>query len=299
MFPAALLLVLHLSQPVTVDQALKWLPAQTETVVAVTKPGMVTNGPQTIASSCRNMLAFVGLPDEGKAYGHLRYNFIVDGSRDFTVPTEIGLANYHGCKIVGVEPIEARRLEAIVKRSAGKTIRLGTQTVYVTKGVTVQNQLTLYEAFTDDLFFAATDKTSLAEVLARRKSTGPVADFENFPERKLINQTAPFWAIRHFTAKSRNIGMGADMHDPHISGYAASLDPSQKTLTILSLSSNSDGFGIAKMLWEGFMKSEKGKGLVGINARNGAAEINADATTPEDGRLTFILLIALGHLVAV
>ncbi|HEY3782108.1 MAG TPA: hypothetical protein VGL56_13570 [Fimbriimonadaceae bacterium] len=108
-----------IQSPADVNAALSWLPADTEAVVVCNRPGKLDLNPEgrPKLAECISQLGAVGMPD----YLKVSYDFILDGSRKYGYPKQLGVGKYEGCKIVALEPAERQRLQHLLATKAVRT----------------------------------------------------------------------------------------------------------------------------------------------------------------------------------
>lgn len=296
MVPALLLIAATIGTESTVEDVIGWLPTDTETVVAVTKPGRFDEEERksTLPGVARSIAA-LGLAGD---FRHLSYRFIVDGSRNSHKPKGFGLGPYEGCKILSLEPSEAKRLNAIVTDRHLKTQIVGGIRASLITVHQEHEDLTSYLAFVDGFLLSATDPGYLSQVLTRRSghSKGRALP-PSLAEWSLVDKRAPLWAVRHLRANS-SLGVGAEsLGDEKLTGIALVLDRSLRRLDVFSISGSPDGLDKARLSWIGSSPRERVPGLISIESfRPHVTRISLDpkAEDPAFVELTAVLAV-LGH----
>lgn len=286
-----LTLALSASALPSVEDVIKWLPANTETLMVARKAGWLGEmaGELSGADEARQLLA-IGMGGAETGTARLEYEFVVNGSRAFKRPKDLGLTPYEGCKIIGMKPAEFKRVQAIFK-AGGKKILVDGQEGYEFSRMMEQDLWKFSVVFVDGLMLCATDEGYLAEVLKRRggKRTGRALP-ESLPQWKFVDQKAPFWVVRQAASEVKAL-------DKKLFGYAMTLTSDEKQFRVVSLSKDPKGFEIAKDFWEGFMRQEKAHPPVVKKLSAEASEVMFAGDGKYEGRLMFMLMGAVGTAV--
>ena len=230
--------------PQLVERMLSWLPADTETVSAVTGPLLLpkmekdSNGGLTMAKSedeVRDsflrfpLLLLIGLSN------HLDNQPIVaaiEGSRDFRPPTGLGEMRFQGGVIAVFSGDITDRAKRYLKDSAPTIVRteqIEGHAVAVFENKSEEDLWTTYIAFPKpNIAVAATNEDYLREVLARIDGKiGERALPDTLPEWKHVDTHAKFWAVRHY----RKAGAETDPSSPFNRGWGKTSDPQAIGLT--------------------------------------------------------------------
>jgi hypothetical protein len=300
---AVALLLLSASGSAAIERALSWLPQDTEVVVAATVPGKIEqSGKSPNLADAVKYLASIGLPNGRGVLDELNYTFILDGSRNFLPPKDLGLETYDGCKIVGVTAAESQRFRQKLNQiKTAKQTTIAGHAAYVLQERSQADVWTYSIVLEGELLFIATEKRFLTEVLTRR--AGPArgrALPDSLSVWKTIDRSQPFWAVRQFPTASKKMGYGLNMGDPGLIGYGLALDKDLRRLILTSRSTSSNGFGRANDTFGGFFRSEQKPGLRAIEAvAPGVTRITFDGQETDSEAVIFILMAALGRAVYV
>lgn len=281
-----------------IDLALTWLPEDTTTVIVSSVPGRMAQVKEGRPLADQIVwLSSIGLPSVNLKFA---YRYIVDGARHNMAIKDLGLLKYEGCKIVGLEADEYRRLR---QQAAQKSVRngvVGGLTAFVFTDPNDPDKWTYYEAFDDGMMFCATDKPYLAEVLKRRAHPVPTRALpETLAQWQYIDKAAPLWAVEKF-APSNQPEARADLDDPKVAGIAVSMDDRKEKVTVISFSKSVDGFARASHLWGDYLRNEKAAPPLEILRVNGeTTRIVLDAKAPMGDVPALMLLVILGHPVLI
>jgi hypothetical protein len=226
-----------------VEQALSWLPADTESVVAANGPfpfpnlqpddgatpdnsgGAQPAAPPSEAAEIQNRfrslpLLLFGMFGSKKAplvqiSVHANVLLALEGGRHFDTPHGLGIGLYQGCDIAIFDHDITADTDAILKSAANKilkTEKLEGHQVTVFREKLEQDTWTTYVAFPKaNIAIVATNEPYLREVLLRIDGkTGPRALPPTLPEWKYADTHAEVWTLRHFDRAS----MKADPSSP-------------------------------------------------------------------------------------
>jgi hypothetical protein len=243
------------------QRMLSWLPADTETVTAVTGPLPIpkldqeSDGTQSPAKSEHEVQdrfaqdALLLLLCSGKNLTVEPLLAAIEGSRNFRPPSGLGMMKYEGGLIVVFAGDITDRAHSYLRDSQPKIVRteqLAGHQVAVFQTKSEEDLLTTYVAFPKpNIAVAATNEDYLREILARIDGKhGAPAFPDTLPEWKHVNTQARFWAVRHY----QKIGSEKDPTSPFSGGFGTtpdhkaigltfSFDPEKsKTATITYLS---------------------------------------------------------------
>ena len=253
-----------------VQQALAWLPPDTQTVIAADLergPAVTVNqlfrakqndtNPQLATKELWEQ--FTGLPlrlfqTKGGAVADMftgqRIVWALEGSRQFRAPSGLGEMPFEGCEIaMFANDISSGRRKFL---SSAKSFGMATEQI---EGQAVSSYpekkeddtWTIYVAFPrPKMVLLATNRDYLQQVLARMKQPGATSALpSSLPEWKYVNTGNPFWAVRHFD-KGQSSGdptspFGgkrlANVQDDQAVGVTFNFDPSKgSTATVTFLS---------------------------------------------------------------
>jgi hypothetical protein len=313
-----------------VEEALSWLPADTETVTAANGPLILPNLDQgedktgkkesdeiaeTFADFPLRLFAFKnGIVS--KYFKDEKLIFALGGARNFRNPSGLGEGPFQGCDIAVFANDVSARADFFLKGSSQavlKTERIEGHEVAVFQEKGEEDMWTTFVAFPRaNVAIAASSKDYLREVLARIDGKrGERALPDTLTEWKYVNTQAAFWAVRHYNKKAgtedptspfarNNAGLIAD--DQAI-GLAFSFDPdTSNTARIVYLSENKDALQNLKRQL-GRIDSESGVKDMNIRYRQialGVVEGSYDLEHIESAEtFGFLLGALLGHMVAV
>jgi hypothetical protein len=226
-----------------VEQALSWLPANTESVVAANGPfpfpelqmedddaqdnasGAQPTAQPSEAAEIQN--GFRSLPLSlfgtfgskkspfGPSSFHANVLLAIEGGRNFGAPHGLGIGLYQGCDIAIFDHDISTDTEAFLKSAAKKifkTEKIEGHQVTVFREKLEEDTWTTYVTFPKpNIAIAATNEAYLREVLLRIDGkTGPRALPATLPEWEYADTHAEFWTLRHFDRE----GMKTDPSSP-------------------------------------------------------------------------------------
>jgi hypothetical protein len=296
------------AQTTSLDVELSWLPADTETIVVLTKAGKLLGEDPKRRLSVRVLcpeLASVGLPSflapelhGGEKYPPLSYEFIVDGSRKYRGPSGFGIGTYEGCKIVGLAPSELSRVKLLIEKMAANKVQVGGLSTYVLTETIEKDKWKFFICFSENLMFCATDRQFLNQVLDRRAGKASrVAMPESLEQWRYVEKSVSFWAVRQFPP---GVNWEGVLYDDKLTGYTVSLDKGETKMSVVSLSKNLKGYEIATGFWSDFLKREgKITPLEMKRINEHATKIVLDASSPNGQIPIFVLFAILGHPILV
>ena len=287
--------------------AVSWLPPDTETLTVAASPGQTRSLAKSREKLANDIfdLAYIGLASDGSGnVWPLRYRFIVDGTRNYRFPKDLGLCPYDGCSILSLDANEETKAEERAKKLAHHTATLNGHHVFVFQNKVTnpkeEDQWKWYVTFDGSYMFCATDKTLFIQVLDRKsKPQNNRALPDSLEQWKYVEPGARFFAVRNFSVFSRHMAADVNMDDPQIVGNTVCLSNDDRKVSIVAISENPKGFDIARELW-GSLKTEGWKYDVTtsrIDDRTTRTEL--DAQGDRSGIPIFVLLIAVGHPVFV
>jgi hypothetical protein len=317
----------------TAEQALSWLPSDTETVTVANGPFVMPDlkpqadethgGGESDDYEVERTFKSIALGLFGFKDGLLAKHFTgakillgMEGSRHFRPPSGLGGAPYEGCAIAVFEDDITNRASAFVKDSS--TVALRTEQIEGQQVTVFQEKLeedvwTTFVAFPKpNIALAASSKEYLHEVLARLKGKrGERALPDTLTEWKHVNAQAEFWAVRHYDKRAGAMDptspfggkKTANVPDDQAIGLTFSFDPSKsKTATVTYLSADEH---ILQNVQKNLFPIETEPAAKELNVRHRLAEPGVvvgsyDLGSAEAADLfAFVLEALLGHAIYV
>lgn len=254
------------SGPITVNQVLSWLPADTETIIGASGPlrfpeteeaPQIPGGEPSAAKS--EAAAVVDLPlflfqlrsgGLGHSLNGKQLTLAIEGSRHFRSPAAIGSMRYEGCTVAIFDnstPIEADKLITNISTSAKRLDKIAGQTVAVFEEEVESDIWTTFVAFPGkNIVAVATNADYLRTVLTRMSGTqGPKALPASLPEWKYVNTHALVWGLRHYDRGQSRLDPTSPFRDRSAANvpdalavglafFVQSSDSRETTLTYLS-----------------------------------------------------------------
>jgi len=313
-----------------VEQALSWLPADTETVTAANGPLSLPDlnqeepNPPVHGDADETEELFKRVPVGlfgfkkglvGNYFKNDKVLFALEGSRNFRTPAGLGEGPYQGCDIAVFASDVNAHAKVFLKDSSDavlKTEQIEGQQVIVFQEQLEEDTWTTFVAFPKpNIAVAASNEEYLREVLARiNGKRGVRALPESLPEWKYVNTHAAFWALRHYDKKGASsdptsplAGQNSSViADDHAIGLTFYFDPDKsKTATVVYLSGDEKSLlNVQKHLFP--IESEPGAREMHIRYREiapGVVEGSYDLEHVESAEIfTFVLVALLGHVVA-
>jgi len=300
--------------PAGIEEALEWLPPDTETLI-------VAQGPFAVPPMLPDELDLVRLV-QAQACGFLmivkdqffrerlekeQVLLAVEGSREFRVAKDLGLGPFEGCEIVrfeeGAHAIVRKAFRDFAEKAESKLLLAGTKVVVIEQRLE-SDDWTFYVALPQDgLLLCATDRGYLEVVLQRMKAGGKERALpESLPEWKHVNVKAPAWGLRHYckeTAADDPTSLLGDglAPDPKAIGLTVSLEHEAKSARLRYLSESPD----IKERWAKFRdKAAEGVGPtfdVSSVAPN-VVEIRINFEEDFVATVYLFVLVYLGHSVS-
>ena len=314
-----------------VEQALSWLPANTESVVAANGPfpfpdlQMEDDDSQDNASEAAEIqnvfrslpLSLFGMFGSKKSpFGpssfHANVLLAIEGGRNFEAPHGLGIGLYQGCDIAIFDHDITTDTEAILKSAAKKifkTQKIGGHQVTVFREKLEEDTWTTYVTFPKpNIAIAATNEAYLRELLLRIDGkTGPRALPPTLPEWGYADTHAQFWTLRHFYRE----GMKTDPSSPfwgensqtvadkQAIGFTFKFNPAtSKSASLVYLSDDKD---IRPAVAKFFSATDRETGAREMNMgyqplAPGVIEVSEDLDHYESATLSVLMLLALvGH----
>ncbi|MGA2847045.1 MAG: hypothetical protein ABSF68_16670, partial [Candidatus Acidiferrales bacterium] len=310
-----------------VEQALSWLPADTETAIAANGPFLLPDlnpgerNPPAHGDADETGELFKGFPvglfgfKKGLIGNYFRNDKVLlalEGSRNFRTPAGLGEGPYQGCDIAVFASNVKVSVDAFLKNSSDAALR--TEQIEGQEVIVFQEQLeedtwTTFVAFPKpNIAVAASSEEYLREVLARINGKhGERALPESLPEWKYVNTHAAFWALRHYDKKSSSTDPTSPLAGPnssviaddHAIGLTFYFDPEKsKAATITYLSGDKNILpNVQKHFFP--IETEPGAREMHIQYREiapGVVEGSYDLDHIESAEVfTFVLIALLGH----
>ncbi|HXN98258.1 MAG TPA: hypothetical protein VN881_04245 [Candidatus Acidoferrales bacterium] len=312
-----------------VEQALSWLPADTETAIAANGPFSLPDlnpeerNPPVHGDADETGEIFEGIPVGlfgfkkgllGKYFKNEKVLLALEGSRNFRTPAGLGESPYQGCDIAVFASDIKVSADAFLKNSSDAVLRteqIDGQQVTVFQEKLEEDTWTTFVAFPKpNIAVAATNEGYLREVLARiNGKRGERALPASLPEWRYVNTHAVFWALRHYKKKGASTdpttpfaGQKSSLiSDDQAIGLAFYFDPDKsKTSTITYLSGDKSILqNVQKHLFP--IETEPGAREMHIRYREimpGVVEGSYDLDHIESAEVfTFVLIALLGHVV--
>ena len=254
-----------LEEPVA--EFIRWLPANTETLIVTQTPVTVdvkTKYPEPTPASFAQRLTSIGslFPDYAWWDG-VKFNRVVAGSCNFRRPKALGVFPFDGCSILFVDkssPVSSSQMMLSARANcSGKTAEQGVE-LFCFERKLEDDQLSFYLCSPQkDVLLWATDRAYLAEVLQRFKNGKPQAVFLKPVLWKAIPRTATLFVLRDTTkAQGESAEMANTIGDPangslYIDrgpiGYAASYQLARKELVVSYYSNDAKALQLRRY-WE-------------------------------------------------
>lgn len=310
------------------QQALSWLPADTQTIFAANGPFSLpelqapqTPGPEASDHDVEDV--FKGLPlglfsfHQGfleKYFKEEEILFALEGSRHFRPPTGLGMAPYEGCDVAVFAADITSRANSFLKDASKNALRLEQidgHEVAVFQEKMEEDTWTTFVAFPKpNVALAATNEQYLQQILARLDGrNGERALPDNLPEWKHVHVHARFWALRHYDKHQAALdptlpiggGRAGNVTDDQAIGLTFSFDPANSKAAILTyLSADKNIYpNVQKNLFP--VESEPGAKEMHIRYHEvepGVVEGSYDLANIESAQLfAFVLENLLGHAI--
>jgi len=263
-------------------EVLSWLPADTETIIGENGPfswtDLVTSGTANdgwseleviSAEQLKPLIAMLPAGLLSLKNGGLstflnsgKVALVVEGSRRFRAPKNLGGTLFEGCAIAVVSAPSAIHGDAFMETSAASAKRfdeIAGVKIAVFEQTQEEDVLTSFVAFPrQDIVLVATDVDYLRTVLARMRGTaGPRALPEALPEWKYVSTRALAWGVRHYQRTDSNLDPTSPFHgqdaanapDQQAEGATFQFDLRGSLLTVTYLS----GSRSARKIMERFL----------------------------------------------
>lgn len=252
------------------EEALRWFPEDTETVIAARGPfnipREVEESPQPQISDLMRLWSLAPLMTlQATRLSHKLTDqtvlLSIEGSRHFRAPKALGGMKYEGSHIVFFGSSFGALRESLLKSlasNAHETASESGRTVYVFEQKLEEDIWKFYVALVkENVLVCATSRSYLSETLARVDSVAKRSALpESLPEWQYIDMQSNAWAIRHYNRLSATSDPSSPLRkedgayskaDKEAIGIAISLNG--KRLDITYLSSNPIADKIAGEFW--------------------------------------------------
>jgi len=319
--------------PQSLDEVLRWLPVDTETVLGANGPFAWDPKALSNDSPSQERLTATDLEMQSRMFPLTLMNFkngglgefvkgktlslAIEGSRRFRPPLNLGLMRYEGCLIMvfaaGVSLDEA----AFMKAAADSAVRLEEDSrtrIAVFEEQSENDTWTTFVGFPrSNVAVVATNLDYLVALLDRmREARGTRALPRDLSEWKHLETNAPVWGLRHYQKQGAELDPSsplqgqnaANIPDTNAVGVTFSFGPAEKqTATVDYLSANPD----ARRILSHYLSMEDASTAAPrefqMRLRQPAAgvleaSINLSATEAIQ-RLMFGLMAMLGHAIYV
>lgn len=221
-----------------IGEVLRWLPADTETVVVAQQPFALIDPepnlePRALAMAQGYLLNLLGAPEEGRLAKELEgrtVRFAVLAGRNFAVhPNDgsrmmpLGMVAWEGCAVYGFG--EALRV-GFQKRApdflmVGQEVwRFAGKDFMQAKDATPRSQVYLATLTRRDEMLLCNHEGFFQKVLERLSAVGGRPEFERLAEWTQVDRAAPVWGLRHFGP----VGTRMDPTDLRVGGMVGAAD---------------------------------------------------------------------------
>jgi hypothetical protein len=300
------------------EQILEWLPEDTETLIvapqlfifpkrepdAKGKTKLLAVSELLILLPVMRFYAESGLVDVELA--GLKCLCMVEGSRCFTRPKDIGLMPYQGVHIIQFDPASddaVRKAFQTCRKKADKEIELHSQPVAVFSKEQESDTWTYYLAQPlPGVLICATEESYLEETLKRMGSKPKKRAIpSDLLEWKHVDVKAQVWGIRHYREESADTdptsplngqARGKKGNDNAAVGFVFWYNPdTSKVFQARYLSEAKNADEIVSKEW---MKHE-GLKLNIKKVASGVVEFSLELTKENESTFVLVLLLQLGH----
>lgn len=224
-------------------EVLSWLPADTETVISANGPfalkdfdalargsaGVDAPSAEELKLQMEGLAAGLFSLENGGLGTFLnggKMALVVEGSRRFRRPKELGAMLFEGCAFAIMDDPAAIDSDAFMHKAAASAKRIenieGLQ-IAVFEQKQEEDVWTTFVGFPRiNVALVATNEDYLRTVLARmRGPAGPRALPETLPEWKYVNTGAPVWAVRHYQRSDAALDPTSPFHGKDAHGEDA------------------------------------------------------------------------------
>lgn len=192
-----------------IARTIDWLPEDTETIIVDRQPhALGAAGDMTPIDGISRFSFIYSLHNRtlGPVYSPFaktKIALVIEGSRKFRAPKDIGPNPYEGATIVYFQDPISERLQAECRKNADKNIKVKGYDVTVFDSKLVRNNVIAHLAVVNaNVVIIASHLSYLEDTLGRIGDKGkgralPAA----LPEWKYLNPEATVWAIRHYNRR--------------------------------------------------------------------------------------------------
>jgi hypothetical protein len=297
--------------PPRLQQVLRWLPEDSETLVVANGPFQVPPKSEEYTSFLQSLRSIsVGLViqlQNGLLQEQLKGRKVllaVEASRRFTSPKGLGMMPYEGCQILLFDESADNMLQAAMESGFEKaplTIQLANTKVAAFTEKWEQNEWSLLVTRPQPgVLLCATDRKFLEQVLARMNQAHKDRAFpENLPEWQHVSVNADVWALRHYRNDSAandpssplRAEAAANVPDSKAVGFVFCLDASRSVAKARYLTGAKDAAEIVRRGWHN--PPEKLTPTI-MELKPGVVEISQ--TTGKNDAAHMFLFALLGYL---
>lgn len=302
--------------PDRVEEALWWLPEDTQTVI-------VAQGPfhKDRFHDYRELVGRLGLQpeeDQGPLAGRT-IAVTVRGSRHFRSAKAVGAWPYEGAEIMVYEKplgdawqvmrkLRLASIENDLKTDELTLDRIRGHEVIVTRKKQSEDVWTEFLTHpSPTVVIRATNRSYVDELLQRMEKKAKARALPaSLPEWKSLGQPTPIWAIRHYDRKDFDDDPSSPLsnepqlgsHDDQAIGVVFSFEPEKsRVATVQYLSGHVDALGVTKLLWhqpENDLTPDIRSGPPGVIQVRMAIDGRAGQQKPS-GMFFLLLGAVLGH----
>lgn len=205
-----------------IDGIVKWLPADTETLVIVKPEAFGSKikkrdqgGPPT-----QWMCAPVA---DRKTKDEVIPRFVVHGARNFKEPNGLGLGYFECLEVDSYKPDDIKRVKDYFIKKVKKTAKINGQLAYVKTDGLKNNEISTYYIFSGNNLICTTSKAFLAEYQNQSDSKRKRFLVEPSLTWSTLNKDAPFTAFRRVSDRGRVRGYGMNFDDPQWREFAVNI----------------------------------------------------------------------------
>jgi hypothetical protein len=286
--------------PSLLEEALAWLPGDTETLIVAQGPFTIEDG-ESLESITRQLasapLAAVREGRFAKALEGRTLKLALQGSRNFRRPRGLGMFRYHGAGVL-VFP-DGAALDGVAKEieaAAEERREERGHAVSVFHELLEQDEWTFLVARPrPDVLVCATDRNYLCELLDRMaKPSGTRALPADLPEWKLLDPRATCWAVRHYDRrKEQDFYAESFPDDKSAQGLVFFVAPDGGAARVRALSESHDTFH----KFEAFDRPTDNLSAK-LEHEGGIIEVTATCESPQVAAMFYLVLLNfLGHAV--
>jgi hypothetical protein len=298
--------------PERVEQFIRWLPLETETIIVSQAPFELAEPkdmlePVEVALRMLSCGTTLGIRDDfiRKELKGQKIVCAVEGSCRFRSPKSLGMMPYDGCEIVCFSEDAKAKLgvafERLLNTAKTKEQVAGTQ-VAVFHEKLENDDWTFFVAHPrPEILLCATERGYIKEVLERMAGGGKGrALSETLPEWSRVDVKAPVWGVRHYQKENAlrdpssplNKQAAANHPDPDAVGFVFWYEPGK----VASIHARylSHAKGAAAIVMDGWDLSTYG--VTPRIRQSGAVVVDISAPFKDDEGSWVCLLVLMGYL---